>query len=106
VSLCCHPYACASVLVRITVDDAYLLCLWVTLQRWNVKQWSEKRDIGWHLYHLCIANAGGNNSSQEHLMEPEQLAEMGTHFLHILTTMKHNGAIDKTQAGFTALVQR
>lgn len=40
------------------------------------------------------------------MLEPYQLAEMGTSFLHILTTMKHNGAIDKTQAGFTALVQR
>lgn len=55
---------------------------------------------------LCIAIAGGSKKSQEHLVEPHQLAEMGTRFLHILTTMKHNGAIDKTQAGFTALVQR
>ncbi|DBA69567.1 TPA: hypothetical protein ACH3X2_012764 [Trebouxia sp. C0005] len=48
----------------------------------------------------------GSNSSQEHTLEPQQLADMGIAFLHILTTMKHNGAIDKTQAGFTALVQR
>jgi hypothetical protein len=48
----------------------------------------------------------GSNSSQEHMLEPQQLADMGSGFLHILTTMKHNGAIDKTQAGFTVLVQR
>ncbi|DBB01023.1 TPA: hypothetical protein ACH3X1_000923 [Trebouxia sp. C0004] len=48
----------------------------------------------------------GSNRSQEHMLEPQQLADMGSGFLHILTTMKHNGAIDKTQAGFTALVQR
>jgi len=40
------------------------------------------------------------------MLEPQQLADMGSAFLRILTTMKHNGAIDKTQAGFTALVQR
>ncbi|KAL0046958.1 hypothetical protein WJX82_002976, partial [Trebouxia sp. C0006] len=48
----------------------------------------------------------GSNNSQEHMLEPQQLADMGSAFLRILTTMKHNGAIDKTQAGFTALVQR
>lgn len=50
--------------------------------------------------------SGGANNSEGHMLEPRQLAEMGASFLHILTTMKHNGAIDKTQAGFTALVQR
>ena len=54
----------------------------------------------------CVAAMHGSNSSQEHMLEPQQLADMGSSFLHILTTMKHNGAIDKTQAGFTALVQR
>jgi hypothetical protein len=48
----------------------------------------------------------GSNNSQEHMLEPQQLADMGSCFLRILTTMKHNGAIDKTQAGFIALVQR
>ena len=37
---------------------------------------------------------------------PAQLSDMGALFLHILTNMKHNGAIDKTQAGFTSLVRR
>lgn len=55
---------------------------------------------------VCVAAMHGSNSSQEHMLEPQQLADMGSGFLHILTTMKHNGAIDKTQAGFTVLVQR
>ena len=55
---------------------------------------------------VCVAAVHGSNNSQEQMLEPQQLADMGSGFLHILTTMKHNGAIDKTQAGFTVLVQR
>ncbi|KAI4352585.1 hypothetical protein L6164_006822 [Bauhinia variegata] len=36
----------------------------------------------------------------------EQLETIGTHFLEVLLKMKHNGAIDKTRAGFTALCNR
>lgn len=50
--------------------------------------------------------AGSSKNSQQHLLEPQQLADIGQRFLHILTTMKHNGALDKTQEGFTALVKR
>ena len=49
---------------------------------------------------------GTSSQGEAHLLEPRHLADMGTQFLHILTTMKHNGAIDKTRDGFTALVQR
>ena len=49
---------------------------------------------------------GGHQDSQQHLLEPQELAVIGQRFLHILTTMKHNGALDKTQDGFTALVKR
>jgi hypothetical protein len=31
---------------------------------------------------------------------------MGEHFLQVLLAMKHNGAIDKTRAGFIALCDR
>ena len=31
---------------------------------------------------------------------------MGAHFLQVLLAMKHNGAIDKTRAGFIALCDR
>jgi len=31
---------------------------------------------------------------------------MGDHFLQVLLKMKHNGAIDKTRAGLTALCNR
>lgn len=31
---------------------------------------------------------------------------MGDHFVTTLCLMKHNGAIDKTQSGFTALCER
>ncbi|CAL9185026.1 uncharacterized protein LOC135607932 [Musa acuminata AAA Group] len=35
-----------------------------------------------------------------------QLETIGNHFLQVLLKMKHNGAIDKTRAGFTALCNR
>lgn len=35
-----------------------------------------------------------------------QLETIGSHFLQVLLKMKHNGAIDKTRAGFTALCNR
>ncbi|KAL8229165.1 hypothetical protein R6Q57_014065 [Mikania cordata] len=40
------------------------------------------------------------------VLEFKQLETIGTHFLEVLMKMKHNGAIDKTRAGFTALCNR
>lgn len=40
------------------------------------------------------------------MFDMNQLKTIGDHFLEILLKMKHNGAIDKTRAGFTALCNR
>ncbi|GKV08720.1 hypothetical protein SLEP1_g20314 [Rubroshorea leprosula] len=40
------------------------------------------------------------------MLDLKQLEEIGNHFLEVLLKMKHNGAIDKTRAGFTALCNR
>ncbi|KAL1538687.1 thyroid adenoma-associated protein [Salvia divinorum] len=40
------------------------------------------------------------------LLDIQQLETIGNHFLEVLLKMKHNGAIDKTRAGFTALCNR
>ncbi|KAK9842206.1 hypothetical protein WJX81_000582 [Elliptochloris bilobata] len=40
------------------------------------------------------------------LLDAEQLADMGERFQSYLAAIKHNGAIDKTQAGFIALAAR
>lgn len=40
------------------------------------------------------------------VLDLEQLETIGNHFLEVLLKMKHNGAIDKTRAGFTALCNR
>ncbi|CAK9162900.1 unnamed protein product [Ilex paraguariensis] len=40
------------------------------------------------------------------MLELTQLETIGNHFLEVLLKMKHNGAIDKTRAGFTALCNR
>ncbi|KAL6840844.1 hypothetical protein ACP4OV_029370 [Aristida adscensionis] len=45
-------------------------------------------------------------SMSAEILEVEQLETMGNHFLQILLKMKHNGAIDKTRAGLTALCNR
>ncbi|CAN0857690.1 Thyroid adenoma-associated protein homolog [Linum grandiflorum] len=48
------------------------------------------------------ANLGKSNA----ILDIERLEQMGNHFLEVLLKMKHNGAIDKTRAGFTALCNR
>eukprot|EP00250_Pteridium_aquilinum_P018278 c24018_g1_i1 orf=60-7133(+) len=40
------------------------------------------------------------------LLDLNQLELIGGHFLQVLLSMKHNGAIDKTRAGFVALCNR
>ncbi|CAN6572062.1 unnamed protein product [Malus baccata var. baccata] len=40
------------------------------------------------------------------MLDLKQLERIGNHFLEVLLKMKHNGAIDKTRAGFTALCNR
>ncbi|KAJ8530626.1 hypothetical protein K7X08_023507 [Anisodus acutangulus] len=40
------------------------------------------------------------------MLDVKQLEVIGNHFLEVLLKMKHNGAIDKTRAGFTALCNR
>lgn len=40
------------------------------------------------------------------ILDVKQLETIGNHFLEVLLKMKHNGAIDKTRAGFTALCNR
>ncbi|XP_078439544.1 thyroid adenoma-associated-like protein [Wolffia australiana] len=44
--------------------------------------------------------------SYDVMLDAEQLEDIGGHFLQVLLKMKHNGAIDKTRAGFTALCNR
>ena len=44
--------------------------------------------------------------SSDAVLDLEQLETIGNHFLEVLLKMKHNGAIDKTRAGFTALCNR
>ncbi|KAK4417672.1 hypothetical protein Salat_2179900 [Sesamum alatum] len=49
-----------------------------------------------------------DNSVEESdaMLDLKQLETIGNHFLEVLLKMKHNGAIDKTRAGFTALCNR
>lgn len=44
--------------------------------------------------------------NSESLLDLKQLEKIGDHFLEVLLKMKHNGAIDKTRAGFAALCHR
>ncbi|XP_010552926.1 PREDICTED: thyroid adenoma-associated protein homolog isoform X2 [Tarenaya hassleriana] len=51
-------------------------------------------------------NGGLVTEASESLLDLKQLEKIGDHFLEVLLKMKHNGAIDKTRAGFTALCNR
>lgn len=50
--------------------------------------------------------ADGLVEASDVLLDFRQLETIGNHFLDVLLKMKHNGAIDKTRAGFTALCNR
>ncbi|XP_030499307.2 uncharacterized protein LOC115714695 isoform X1 [Cannabis sativa] len=49
---------------------------------------------------------GFSDMTSSAMLEVKQLETIGNHFLEVLLKMKHNGAIDKTRAGFTALCNR
>nr|XP_043606064.1 thyroid adenoma-associated protein homolog [Erigeron canadensis] len=49
---------------------------------------------------------GGLRMTDDVVLDFRQLETIGNHFLEVLMKMKHNGAIDKTRAGFTALCNR
>uniref|UniRef100_A0A1J3K759 Thyroid adenoma-associated protein-like protein n=1 Tax=Noccaea caerulescens TaxID=107243 RepID=A0A1J3K759_NOCCA len=56
-----------------------------------------------------LASAVSNGSvirNSGSLLDLKQLEKIGDHFLEVLLKMKHNGAIDKTRAGFSALCHR
>lgn len=50
--------------------------------------------------------ADGLIEASDVMLDFKQLETIGNHFLDVLLKMKHNGAIDKTRAGFTALCNR
>lgn len=53
----------------------------------------------------AVSNASVIRNSGS-LLDLKQLEKIGDHFLEVLLKMKHNGAIDKTRAGFSALCHR
>ncbi|XAR51748.1 hypothetical protein NMG60_11006467 [Bertholletia excelsa] len=50
--------------------------------------------------------SGARAMTSDSILDLKQLETIGNHFLDVLLKMKHNGAIDKTRAGFTALCNR
>lgn len=53
-----------------------------------------------------LVNSVKQFRSFDAMLDLRQLEIIGDHFLQVLLAMKHNGAIDKTRAGFTALCNR
>lgn len=51
-------------------------------------------------------DTAGSNGKQQQVMECQQLEQLGSLQLSMLLSMKHNGAVEKGQAGFIALVER
>ncbi|ONK73917.1 uncharacterized protein A4U43_C03F910 [Asparagus officinalis] len=54
----------------------------------------------------CTSDEMGLAVEPDPMLDLQQLETIGNHFLQVLLKMKHNGAIDKTRAGFTALCNR
>ncbi|KAI4366675.1 hypothetical protein MLD38_022522 [Melastoma candidum] len=54
----------------------------------------------------AILDACPDTEESVAVLDLKQLEALGNHFLEVLLRMKHNGAIDKTRAGFTALCNR
>ena len=50
-----------------------------------------------------IAKTGASDPS---LFESQQLTEIGEQLMHYMAVVKHNGAVEKAQAGFIALCER
>lgn len=63
---------------------------------------SDSSDSG----HLFPDAASAPSMASDLVLDLKQLETIGNHFLEVLLKMKHNGAIDKTRAGFTALCNR
>ncbi|KAL5981120.1 hypothetical protein ACLOJK_029040 [Asimina triloba] len=55
---------------------------------------------------LCEGTDEHLRTTDGTMLDLKQLEVIGKHFLDVLLKMKHNGAIDKTRAGFTALCNR
>lgn len=55
---------------------------------------------------ICSDAVNVVTSTSGAMLDVRQLETIGNHFLEVLLKMKHNGAIDKTRAGFTALCNR
>lgn len=55
---------------------------------------------------LCETSDMNPTTVCDTMLDLKQLETIGNHFLEVLLKMKHNGAIDKTRAGFTALCNR
>lgn len=55
---------------------------------------------------ISSSDVGFSVVTTDAMLEVKQLETIGNHFLEVLLKMKHNGAIDKTRAGFTALCNR
>ncbi len=50
-----------------------------------------------------VAKVGAKGES---LFEAQQLTEFGEQLMHYMGVVKHNGAVEKAQAGFIALCER
>ncbi len=54
----------------------------------------------------CCARFATPAAGAAALLSADHLSRMASYFTHSLCALKHNGAIDKTQQGFTALCER
>ncbi|XVF58263.1 hypothetical protein PTKIN_Ptkin07bG0050700 [Pterospermum kingtungense] len=97
-------------------DQIVMVGCWLAMKELSLLLGTIIRKIPLHSY-SCSGSLGSRHLSHdsidasmtaisEGMLDLKQLEKIGNHFLEVLLKMKHNGAIDKTRAGFTALCNR
>ncbi len=85
----------AANIMSLTVQIMVTGC-WLTVKEASLLLGSLAREVP-------IAKVGMVTMS---LFEPKQLTEIGEQLTHYMGVIKHNGAVEKAQAGFIALCDR
>ncbi|KAI5076112.1 hypothetical protein GOP47_0008177 [Adiantum capillus-veneris] len=84
-------------------EQAIMVGCWLAMKEVSLLLGTVTRKVPLPGYDTADVDEHGKSFS---MLDLNQLELIGGHFLQVLLSMKHNGAIDKTRAGFVALCNR
>ncbi|KAJ6816902.1 thyroid adenoma-associated protein-like protein [Iris pallida] len=93
-------------------EQAVMVGCWLAMKEVSLLLGTIIRKIPLPSCAIADSSKGCTTDETEMMAEPDEMLDMrqletiGSYFLQVLLKMKHNGAIDKTRAGFTALCNR